>query len=75
MPHLKAAREHAAKTAVKEKRARDAALATQEYEAERLASLAKTARLRALRLAKEPEAVLPVKKAPKKAAVKVVKQV
>jgi hypothetical protein len=37
----------------KEERARDAALAMQEYEAERLAVRAKTARLRALRLANE----------------------
>ena len=39
--------------AAKEERARDAALAMREYEAERRAVLARTARLRALRLAKE----------------------
>ena len=37
----------------KEERARDAALAMREYEAEKLAVRANTARLRALRLAKE----------------------
>jgi hypothetical protein len=42
----------------KEERARDAARAVQEYEARQLAVLAKTARLRALRLAKEAEAAL-----------------
>ena len=36
-----------------EERARDAALAMREYQAERVATLAKTARLRALRLANE----------------------
>jgi hypothetical protein len=41
--------------ATKEERARDAALAMQEYEAEKLAIRVKTARLRALRLAKEAE--------------------
>jgi hypothetical protein len=41
--------------AAKEERARDAALAMQEYEAEKLAIGIKTARLRALRLAKEAE--------------------
>jgi hypothetical protein len=45
-----------ASVAAKEERARDAALAMQEYEAEKLAIRAKTARLRALRLAKEAEA-------------------
>ena len=51
---LKNAQQQAAMTA-KEERARDAALAMQEYEAERLAIEVKTARLRALRLAKEAE--------------------
>ena len=37
----------------KEERARDAALAMREYEAEKLAVRANTARLRALRLARE----------------------
>ena len=41
--------------AAKEERARDAALAMQEYEAEKLAIGIKTVRLRALRLAKEAE--------------------
>ena len=51
---LKNAQQRAA-TAAKEERARDAALAMQEYEAEKLAIGIKTARLRALRLAKEAE--------------------
>jgi hypothetical protein len=51
---LKKARQGAAMTA-KEERARDAALAMREYQAEKLAVRAKTARLRALRLAKETE--------------------
>jgi hypothetical protein len=51
---LKNAQRQAA-VAAKEERARDAALAMQEYEAERLNSEVKTARLRALRLAKEVE--------------------
>ena len=51
---LKNARQRAT-MAAKEERARDAALAMQEYEAEKLAIGIKTARLRALRLAKEPE--------------------
>jgi hypothetical protein len=45
--------ERAARSAIREKRAQDAALAMREYGAERLAALAKTTRLRALRLAKE----------------------
>jgi hypothetical protein len=51
---LKNARQRAT-MAAKEERARDAALAMQEYEAEKLAIGIKTARLRALRLAKEAE--------------------
>jgi len=51
---LKNAQRQAA-VAAKEERARDAALAMQEYEAERLNIEVKTARLRALRLAKEVE--------------------
>jgi hypothetical protein len=43
----------AAKAASKEIRAREAALAMKEYESQELAVAAKTARLRALRLAKE----------------------
>jgi hypothetical protein len=56
MSLLKNSAELAAKAAVKEERARDAARAMREYQAERAATLAKTARLRALRLAKESEA-------------------
>ena len=41
--------------AIKEHRARDAAQAMREIEAKRVAVLAKTARLRAARLAKEAE--------------------
>jgi hypothetical protein len=55
MPSSKEAKQRAAKTAVKEERARDAARAMQEYEAQKVAARAKTARLRALRLAKEAE--------------------
>jgi len=52
---------------MKEDRARDAALARQEYEAEQLAVRANTARLRALRLAKEAGEKQPAKtKAPAK---------
>jgi hypothetical protein len=51
---LKSAQQRAV-MAAKEERARDAALAMQEYEAEKLAIRVKTARLRALRLAKEAE--------------------
>jgi hypothetical protein len=40
---------------MKEDRARDAALAMKEYEAERRAVLANTERLRALRLAREAD--------------------
>jgi hypothetical protein len=66
MPSLRDAQERAKRLAQREERARDAALAVEEYEAERLAVLAKTARLRALRLAQEaPNAVL--KKAKRKA--------
>jgi len=41
---------------LKEQRARDAAQAMRDHEAKRVAVLAKTARLRAIRLAKEAEA-------------------
>jgi hypothetical protein len=51
---VKDARQRAS-VAAKEERARDAALAMQEYKAEQLAIRIKTARLRALRLAKETE--------------------
>ena len=49
--------------AMKERRARDAAQAMRDHEAKRVAVLAKTARLRAIRLAKEAEAA---NSAPKK---------
>jgi hypothetical protein len=49
---LKNAKQRAVMIA-KEERARDAALAMQEYEAEKLAVRTNTARLRALRLARE----------------------
>jgi hypothetical protein len=59
----------AARNAAKEERARDAALARKQYEAEKLAVLDKTARLRELRLAKEAaEALLPKPKKPLKKA-------
>ena len=57
---LKNARQRAA-LAAREERARDAALAMREYAAERLAIEAKTARLRALRVAKEAEGREPTK--------------
>lgn len=49
----------------KEERARDAATAAKEYQAERLAVIARTARLRAQRLAQEASNA-PVKKEPAK---------
>jgi hypothetical protein len=58
MPALDEAQERAARTATKENRARDAARAMREYEAQKLAVLTNTARLRALRLAKEAENAL-----------------
>ena len=66
----KPAGERTARIATKEARARDAAQAMRDYEAERLAVLAKTARLRALRLAKPAAAVEPKKT---KASVKKVR--
>jgi hypothetical protein len=54
--------QRSAVAAKKDERARDAALAMREYEAEKLAVHAKTARLRALRLAKEAEQVTPERK-------------
>lgn len=50
---LKGAQQRAAVAAMKEERAPDAAQAMREYEAEKLALQANTARLRALRLANE----------------------
>lgn len=67
--HTPNAEARTAKAAAQEKRARDAALARQQYEADKLAILDKTARLRAMRLAKEavvsaqPRPKKPVKKA------------
>lgn len=74
---------------LKEQRARDAAAAMREYEAERLAVLAQSARLRALRLARaaaakaapppaakvtKARAKRPVRQAAMKSATKVAKQ-
>ena len=62
MPTMKEAQERATRIALKEDRARDAARALQEREAERKAMITKTARLRALRLAnKDTAAVKPRK--------------
>jgi hypothetical protein len=47
-----------ARAAIKERRAQDAARAKRDYEAQKLADLAKIDRLRALRLAKEAETAL-----------------
>ena len=52
--------------AMKERRARDATQAMREYETKRAAAVANTARLRAIRLAKEAEAA---SSAPKKTSV------
>jgi hypothetical protein len=49
-------RQRAEKLFKKEERARDGRIATIEYEAEAIATREKTARLKALRLAKEAEA-------------------
>ena len=63
----KPAGERTFRIATKEARARDAAQAMRDYEAEKLAVLAKTARLRAQRLANPAQAVQPKKtKAPAK---------
>jgi hypothetical protein len=64
---LKNADQRSAMAAKKDERAQDAALAMREYEAEKLAIHANTARLRALRLSKEAEQVTPAKK-PRKIA-------
>lgn len=61
MSMLKNAEQRSATAAKKDERARDAALAMREYEAEKLAVHANTARLRALRLAKEAEQVISAK--------------
>jgi hypothetical protein len=54
MSDVKDAQERAIRAAMREERARDAARALQEVESERQTALAKTARLRELRLAKKP---------------------
>jgi hypothetical protein len=59
--------------AAKEQRAQDAALAMQEHEAAKLAEQAKTARLRALRLAKEAADAAP-RAQPKKQTKKLTKE-
>jgi hypothetical protein len=59
---VKDAQQRATVAASKEARARDGAQAMQEYEAERIAVRDRTARLRALRLAKEAEDTQPTKK-------------
>ena len=51
----KASEQPSSAAAMKERRARDAAQAMREREANRAATLANTARLRAIRLAKEAE--------------------
>lgn len=61
MSMLKNAEQRSAMAVKKDERARDAALAMREYEAEKLAVHANTARLRALRLAKEAEQVISAK--------------
>jgi hypothetical protein len=72
---LKNADQRSAMAAKKDERARDAALAMREYEAEKLAVHANTARLRALRLAKDAEQVTlerkPGRNAPPKGATQV----
>ena len=50
------AQQRSSAAAMRERRAQDAAQAMRDYEAKRVATLAKTTRLRALRLAKEAEA-------------------
>jgi hypothetical protein len=56
MSDVKDAQERAIRAAMREERARDAARALQEHEAERQAALSKTERLRAQRLAKQSAA-------------------
>jgi hypothetical protein len=58
---LKPRPDRATRDAMKEDRARDAALAMKEYEADKRAVLTNTERLRALRLAKEAGAEAPKK--------------
>jgi hypothetical protein len=61
-PTAKNAEVRATRAAAKEARERDAALAMKQYEADKLAILDKTARLRALRLEKEAAEALQPKK-------------
>jgi hypothetical protein len=63
MSTVKEAQERATRIALKEDRARDAARALQEREAERKAAILKTAQLRALRLANGDTAAVQRKKA------------
>ena len=72
MSKPKSAEEQAAIATLKELRARDAALATREYEQETLATRARTEKLRAMRLARDQKAAQnPAPAAPpKKAAAK-----
>ena len=60
-PPEKARPDRAARMAMKEDRARDAALAMQQYESEKRAVVANTERLRALRLAREAGNEAPAK--------------
>lgn len=53
MTDIRVAQDSAARNALKEERARDAARALREYETEKKAIATRTARLKALRLAKE----------------------
>ena len=69
-PAAKPRPDRAAREAMKEDRARDAALAMQEYEAEKRAVLANTERLRALRLANEAGVEAPKTDKAKKTAKK-----
>jgi hypothetical protein len=64
--NVKNAQERAVMAANKDVRARDAALALQEYEAEKLAVRANIARLRALRLAQEAANSPPTKEPARK---------
>jgi hypothetical protein len=64
--NVKDAQQRATAAALKEQRARDGALAMQEYLADQRAQQARTARLRAQRLAKEQADAAAPKEAPKK---------
>jgi hypothetical protein len=56
MSDVRDVQERAIRATMREERAKDAARALQEHEAERQAAIAKTARLRALRIAKQADA-------------------